>query len=176
MLKSQMTYNQKLEAFLENSNNAVINAFQRIDLRILLFILLCLNFLSFIPTSNEEAYLPLAKQFMDPGWMPNSFIFNEWAGNRLFFQYLTGFFLKYIEFEPFVFFARMLTFLLISIPLAAVLKTLQIKNLYLVVIIQIYLLHQNYFGREFIFGDFEAKSLAYIFVLAGVYFLCSWLI
>jgi len=103
--------------------------------------------------------------------MPNSFIFNEWAGNRLFFQYLTGFFLKYIEFEPFVFFARMLTFLLISIPLAAVLKTLQIKNLYLVVIIQIYLLHQNYFGREFIFGDFEAKSLAYIFVLAGVYFL-----
>jgi hypothetical protein len=158
---------------LQKINTVFAEAFEKIDLRILLFLLLCLNLLSFIPTNNEEAYLPLAKQFIDPLWMPHSFMFNEWPGNRLIFQYITGFFLKYCEFEPFVFFARMAVFLLISIPVAAIFKKLEIKNIYAILVFQIYLLHQNYFAREFIFGDFEAKSIAYIFIMAGVYYVLN---
>ena len=157
--------------FLTHFNSAVIRAFEKVDLRLLIFLLLCLNFLSFTLSSNEEAYLPLAKQYMNPGWMPNSFIFNEWPGNRLLFQYVTGFFLRYFEFEPFVFFARMAVFLFIAFPVAAIFKLLKIQNISVIIVFQIYLLHQNYFAREFIFGDFEAKSIAYIFVLTGLYYL-----
>jgi hypothetical protein len=164
---------KQIDANIQTINKAIIGSFEKIDLRILLFIILCINLLSFIPSNNEEAYLPLAKQFIDPSWMPHSFMFNEWPGNRLIFQYITGFFLKYYEFEPFVFFARMAVFLFISIPVAAIFKKLEIKNIYAILVFQIYLLHQNYFAREFIFGDFEAKSIAYIFVMAGVYYLLN---
>jgi hypothetical protein len=151
--------------------NPVILAFEKIDIRILVFIILCLNLLSFSLSTNEEAYLPLAKQYMDASWMPNSFLFNEWPGNRLVFQWIAGFFLRYVEFEPFVFIARMAVFALISLPVGAIFRKLGIKNILAIIVFQIYLLHQNYFAQEFIFGDFEAKSIAYIFVMAALYYL-----
>jgi hypothetical protein len=154
-------------------NSVIKSAFEKIDLSILIFLILCLNLLSFTLTPNEEAYLPLAKQFMDPSWMPHSFLFNEWPGNRLVFQWVSGLFLRYVDFEHFVFFARLTVFLLISIPVGAIFKKLEIKKIYAVIIFQIYILHQSYFAQEYIFGDYESKSIAYIFVMAGVYYLLN---
>jgi hypothetical protein len=168
-----MEFDQYFSSGIKTINKAITDVFEKADLRILVFIILCLNYLSFTLSSNEEAYLPLAKQFMDHSWMPDSFIFNEWPGNRLIFQYITGFFLRHFEFESFIFFARIAVFLLISIPVGAIFKKLEVRNIYVVLAFQLYLLHQNYFAQEFIFGDYEAKSIAYIFVLAGVYYLLN---
>ncbi len=149
----------------------VAGAFQKIDLRILIFVLLCLNFLSFQLTDNEETQLSLAKQFMDPSWMPNTFMLNEWSGNRLLYQIISGFFLRHMQYETLVFFGRMCIFILVSIPVAAILKKLEFKNLVALILFQFYLIHQNFFGAEFLFGDFEVKCMSYIFVMYGLYFL-----
>jgi len=170
---SLVDYRQDFRPGIFKINQNILKAFEKVDIRILLFLILCINFLSFTVSDNEEAQLSLAKQFMDHAWMPNSFSFNEWPGNRFLFQMLSGFALRYVEFEPFVFFARMLVFLFISIPLGAIFRKLGIKNIYALIFFQIYLLHQSYFGAEFIFRDYETKSLAYIFVLSGVYCLLN---
>jgi hypothetical protein len=166
-----MKYNQSIQSVIIEFNKSCISAIEKIDLKILIFVVLCLNFLSFHLTDNEETQLSLAKQFMDSGWMPNSFLFNEWPGNRLLYQIISGFFLRHVEFESLIFFGRLSIFLLISIPVGAIFKKLEIRNLYAIIAFQIYLIHQNFFGGEFIFADFEVKCIAYIFVMAGLYYL-----
>jgi hypothetical protein len=146
----------------------LFTAFEKADLRLMIFVLLCLNFLSFSLSSNEEAYLPLAKQFMNPDWIPNSFTFTEWPGNRLLFQFITGWLLKYLTFEQVAFGGRLLVFLIIAFPVGRLFRKLEIGNLPALLLLQFYLVRQNYFAGEFIFGDFEAKSLAYIMVFAGL--------
>jgi hypothetical protein len=146
----------------------VARFFEMTDSRLLVFILLSLNFLSFTLTSNEEAYLPLARQFMDPKWIPDSFTFSEWPGNRLIFQWFTGWMLTWLTFEQVAFAGRLLVFCLIAFPVGRLFKILGIGNLPAILILQFYLIKQNYFAGEFIFGDYEAKSLAYIMVLAGL--------
>jgi hypothetical protein len=148
--------------------NLVIALFEKADIRLLVFILLCLNFLSFSLTSNEEAYLPLAKQFLDPGWIPGSFTFSEWPGNRLLFQIIAGWGLKFLSFEQVAFFGRLLIFALISLPVGSIIKKFRIANLPFLIVFQLYLIRQTYFAGEFIFGDFEPKSFAYIMVFAGL--------
>jgi len=144
------------------------NSFGKIDNRLLIFLLLCLNYLSFKLTSNEEAYLPMAKQFMDPLWMPNSFSFNEWPGNRLIFQFIAGTALKYMTFEQVAFIGRLVVFMVIAFPVGKLFKLLHVNNLPAILLFQIYLIKQSFFAGEFIFKDFEPKSLAYIFVLTGL--------
>lgn len=146
----------------------LVDFFEKADLRLLIFILLSLNFLSFTLSSNEEAYLPLARQFTDPAWIPDSFTFTEWPGSRLLFQWITGWTLKILTFEQVAFWGRMVTFLFIAIPAGNLFKKLRIGNLAAILLLQLYLIKQNYFAGEFIFGDYEAKSLAYIMVLSGV--------
>lgn len=152
----------------EQFRNKLVISFEKIDIRLLFFIILCLNFLSFKLTSNEEVYLPLAKQFMDPSWIPHSFMFTEWPGTRYLFQCLAGFALKYLSFEQVAFTGRMLVFMIIVFPVGGFFKRLQITNLAAILLFQLYLLRQNYFAGEYIFGDFEPKSLAYIAVFAGL--------
>jgi hypothetical protein len=142
--------------------------FEKADLRLMIFILLCLNFLSFTLSSNEEAYFPLAKQFMDPRWIPDSFTFTEWPGNRVLFQYISGWALKFLSFEQLAFWGRLLVFGISAFPLARLFNKLKIGNLAAILLFQLYLVRQNYFAGEFIVGDFEAKSLAYIMILFGL--------
>jgi|WetSurMetagenome_2_1015567.scaffolds.fasta_scaffold36753_2 hypothetical protein len=173
---SQVTkgFNIELNQFsvsLESIYQYIIKFFEHIDIRILIFVLLCLNFLSFIPSDNEESYLPLARQFIDPGWIPNSFTFTEWPSNRLIFQFITGWFLKFLTFEQMVFWGRMVIFLAIAFPVGSLFKSLNIRNITALILLQCYLMKQTYFAGEFIFGDYEAKSVAYIMVFAGLYFL-----
>lgn len=148
--------------------NRLVTLFEKADIRLMIFILLCLNFLSFTLTSNEEAYFPLAKQFMDPNWIPDSFSFTEWPGNRLLFQWITGLMLHNLTFEQVAFGGRLVIFLFIAFPVGKLFKILQIGNLSALLLFQFYLIRQNYFAGEFIFGDYEAKSLAYIMVFAGL--------
>ncbi len=142
--------------------------FERIDVRLLVFILLCLNFLSFRVTGNEEVYLALSRQYMDPSWIPDSFMFTEWPGTRYLYQVMAGFTLKHLTFEQVAIGGRLLVFLIIAFPVGGLFKRLKIPNLAVILLFQLYLIRQNYFAGEFIFGDFEPKSLAYIAVFYGL--------
>ena len=150
----------------------VVDAIDRIDTRLFIFLLLCLNLLSFVPGDNEETYFALAKQYMDPNWIPHSFTFTEWVGTRFLFQHIAGFALRYLSFEQLTFWGRMANFLLYAFPLACIFRELRIRNSGILLIMQLYVMNvntQSFFGMEWIFGGFEGKTLAYVFVFWGLY-------
>ncbi len=125
---------------MKRITDILVTFFEKVDIRLLIFAVLCLNFLSLTLSSNEEAYLPLAKQFMDPDWIPHSFAFTEWPGNRLIFQFISGFALKYLTFEQVAFWGRLLVFLIIAFPVGGLFKRLQIGNLAALLLFQLYLI------------------------------------
>ena len=154
--------------------NSVINAVNQIDSRIFIFLILCCYLLSFIVQSNEEAYFALAKQYVDPSWIPGSFTLTEWVGTRFLFQTIAGYALQWLSFEQLSFFGRMFNFLLYAFPLALIFKELKINNIGILIFLSIFLLNTNiqaFIGDEWIFKGFEAKTLAYVLVFYGYYYL-----
>lgn len=156
--------------------DGIIGCINKIDSRLFIFVLLCLNLLSFQLYSNEEAYFPLAKQYINPDWIPNSFTFSEWVGTRFLFQNIVGIALKYFSFETVAFFGRLLNFLAFSFPLALIFKKFKISNIGIFVILQLFVLNtgmQAFFGQEWIFRAFESKTIAYVFIFYSLYYLFS---
>ena len=153
---------------MKRSIDHLVVFFEKIDIRLIVFLLLCLNYLSFTLSSNEEAYLPLAKQFIDPGWIKDSFTFTEWPGNRILFQLIAGWALKFISFEQVAFLGRLLVFTIIAFPVGGFFRRVKTGHLATIILLQVFLVRQTFFAGEFIFGDFEPKSLAYIMVFAGL--------
>jgi len=142
------------------------------DTRLWIVAVLCLFYAGFIPGGNEEQYLGLAKQFSDPSWIPGSDCFSDFAGTRVVFQYITGFFLHHFSFQQVVFWGRLINFIFLAFPLAAIIRRMKVTNLeFLFWFMIFYLPQQSFFAGEWIFGTFESKTIAYVFVLAALYFL-----
>jgi len=135
---------------------------------LLVFIVICGHLLSFSLATNDEAYFPLAKQFINPDWMPNSFVFGEWAGTRLLYQYLIGFALKFMSFEQLAFWGRLVTFIITTIPLTKLFKQFNFSNVTLLIALELFLIRPSWVGGEYIFGGTEAKTFAYIFILYAI--------
>ncbi|NOZ46700.1 MAG: hypothetical protein GXO79_07940 [Chlorobi bacterium] len=155
-------------SFLEK----VISKFNQVNPVFIIFSILCINKLSYDAFGGEEQYLALAREFINPDWIPGSFHLTEFAGTKLFFQLLIGPLLQIIDFNVFVFFARLISFLLLSIPLSKIFKHLQLNNVLVFIIIQLFLIgHQAFVGGEWIFKGFEPKTIAYIFVFYAFYYL-----
>ncbi len=147
-------------------------AFNRIDPRILVFVVLSVFFLGFRPAFNEEQYFGYAKAFINKNWLPGSFLFSDFPGGRLLFQYIAGFALKYLTFEQLTFFGRLFMYILFAFPVAAIARLLRINNVLLVFwLAALYIPQQSFIGGAWIFGGLESKSFAYLFVLWSLYFL-----
>lgn len=121
---------------------------------------------------GEEQYLAFAKQFMNPEWIPGSHCLTHPAGGNFCFQVIVGFLLKYISFENMAFWGRTVSFLLLALPMVKILKYLRLSNIEIgVLLLAFYIPHQSLYAGEWIFQDFEVKTLAYIFVLVAYYLL-----
>ncbi len=150
----------------------LISGFNHLDSRILIFLIISIYFLGFELIYNEEQYFGYAKAFMDSGWMTGSFLFTDFPGTRIIFQYITGWILRFTGFEMLAFFGRMLNFLLYALPIAALARHLRLNNILLVFwMAVIFIPQQSFFAGEWLFGGFEPKTLAYIFVLWSLVFL-----
>lgn len=133
------------------------------------FVLLSCNFLGFAVTGNEEQYFAFAKQYINPEWMPHSFILSDIAGTRILFNLLVGPLLQWVSFEQMAFWGRCVNFLLYALVLTNLLKKLDISNFASFFVLQVvYFGQQSLYGREWIFGSFESKTIAYVFLLHGV--------
>lgn len=145
-----------------NNQNAVL----------LLFLIVMASYAGVYLWGGEEQYFTFAKHFMDPNWIPNSKTISSPAGGNLAFQVLAGFLLKFISFKSLAFWGRAVNFLLLSIPLAKLLKHFRFSNIDIsFLILLIFLPHQSFFASEWIFQNLEEKSIAYIFVLFSYYYL-----
>ena len=150
--------------------NKIINLLEKLPLYILIWILLCIRFVDFQLIGNEEQYFAFARHYMDPEWIEGAFPLQDFTGTRVIFETVSGFILQFVSFEIFAFFGRILVFLLLSIPLAKIIKYLNIPNYIFLFIFSVYIFkNQALFAHEWIFMGIEAKSFAYIFIFYGLY-------
>jgi hypothetical protein len=137
---------------------------------LLVFLTICVTRLGIDLSGGEEQYLGFARHFFDPDWIPGSFTITEYPGTRLLFQWIVGPLLAIVDFEIFTFFARLINFFLLSIPLTLILRHLKIGLAETFVLIQLFVMsEQNLFGGEWMIKTFEPKSIAYIFVFYGIH-------
>lgn len=135
----------------------------------LIFGLLALNLLTFVPQTNEENYLLYAKQFADSDWIPDSFMATEFPGSRLLFETLFAQIIQLVGFEGTVFLGRLSAYFLLAIPLALIFRKLNFSNVKVLLLLQTFVLtKQSFYAGEWIFGGIEAKSLAYIFIFWAI--------
>src|SRR3972149_2349226 len=150
----------------------LINGIHRINTKLLIFIILCLVKLGFNLDGNEEQYLAFSKQFLNPGWVPNSVSLHDVPGTRILFQYIFGFLLQYFSFETVAFIGRLISYTLFADVFGKIFKQLNINNLSVLFIFSTVLLsYQSIFAGGWMFGDIESKVFAYFFVLYSIYFL-----
>jgi len=146
--------------------NFFAKTLERWDTRLLIFSTLCLNYLSLKLDENEEEYFAFAKYFMNPDWIPDASSVSDVPGTRIIIEAFIGLALKHLSFEQVAFIGRGIGALLISFPLARIFHRLRFSNLEVFFFIQLICLfpHQSFFGKEWIFGAFETKTIAYVFV------------
>ncbi len=151
----------------------LVNRVNRVDKRLLIFVLLFLNTLSLALGENEEEYFAFAKAFMDPAWIPGAKSVIDIPGTRILFDTAIGFALRYATFEQVALAGRCLIALLFAFPLARIFTKLRFTNLDSIFLLQFIcvLSHQSFFGKEWIFRSFETKTISYVFVFYSLYYL-----
>ena len=146
--------------------------FNRLDPVALIVVILSIFYIGFHLYFNEEIYFGFAKEYMDPNWIPGSTFFTDFAGTRILFQVVFGFILRFMSFEQFAFYSRLLGYVLLAFPVAAIAKHLRINNVVLVFWLTLFFIpQQNFYAGEWVFGGFETKIIAYVFVLWSIWFL-----
>lgn len=110
----------------------------------------------------------MAKHFIDPSWMQDSFSLNQWHGPNYIYWTIAGWGLKYLSFAQFGFITRLVNYLLHAIPLGKLLKKLKFSNLGVLLFLQIIFLYQDFLSGEWIWGGFEGKTMAYIFIFWSI--------
>ena len=164
-----------MEILLKRGINSLLQSaiqlIESVPRYLLICLLLMVGYLTFVPHSNEEQYLQLAKQFYDSDWIVGSSIFSEEPGTRLLFQYIAGFVLEWLSFEQTVFTLRLFLILAISFPVTRIYRHLRCTNTQILLHLAVfYLLNQSLFAGSWIFISAEAKCFSYVFVLAALYY------
>lgn len=149
----------------------VLDRIQQLRLEPLLFLLLIFNTVSLLLGENEEEYFAFARTLMEPGWIPGAHSVIDVPGTRIIFDTSIGFLLKYFSFEQIAVAGRSLLAFLFAFPLAKIFRRLRLDNISSLFLLQFICAfdHQSFFGKEWIFLNFETKALAYVFVFYSLY-------
>jgi len=140
---------------------------------LLIFIPLASLYLSFVPNENEEQYMQLAKQFVNPDWIYNSQNLTEFAGTRFIYQIILGSLLQYFSFEAVTLIFRLLLILLYSHVLSKLYNILAINKFQIFLHLAIFLIlfKQSFFAGSYILVSVEPKGFAYLAVLWSFYYI-----
>lgn len=137
----------------------------------LLIGLLFLNYVSSRLIGNEEHYLQLAQFFVDPSWVPNSFLLSDLPTHRIFFMWVAGPMVDVLGFYWTAAIGRAVLILIMVPALVRIFKTIPLSNAKWLILFQMVLLtNQSFFGQEWIFLAFEPKTLAYAALLWALVF------
>lgn len=123
---------------------------------------------------NEVDVLPLARQFVDPSWLPNDWYLNQPAGYRLLFLGMVGWLINTIGFLGTSIFGRLVCYALVATGLVGIAQCLRLRLPFLLVSIGLFVLPyrfdwgQGVIAAEWLVGGFEPKAMAYGFVLMAI--------
>ena len=149
--------------------NLVLERTPRISFLLILF---SIYYLDFIPNTNEENYLLLAKTFVNPGWINDPLLTSEYPGTRLLYQYIIGSVIKFFSFELVTVLFRTIFIVLFSLVLNKIYKLLNICNICIFIHLGLlFINNQSLFAGSWMFISIEAKGFAYVFVLLALYYL-----
>ena len=137
---------------------------------IFIFLCLALTFLSVRLNGNEEQYMQLAKQFVNPDWIYQSQNLTEVAGTRIIYQTIVGYTLKYISFEITKLLYSLLLIIGFSLCLSKIYKALSFKNLHFLFHLSIFVFFgQSFFAGSWMLISVEPKGFSYLFILLSFY-------
>lgn len=151
---------------------AAFDRFNRLPAWAVVFGALTLAFILLPVQSNENHYFSLAKAFMDPDWLPDSFVAREPAGTRLLFQVVFGALLRAFDFEVVLFIGRLTTYLFYGFALERLARALGLSNFALLFGLVPFFFQQRFFAAEWMFMGAEAKTFAYGFALLSLSAYC----
>ncbi len=141
---------------------------------IFMFATLAIAFLSPSLDANEEQYMQLAKQFVDPTWIPQSINLTEAAGTRILYQWIIGHALKFFSFEVTKLIFGLGLTVGFSIGLRKIYKLLSLGNHHFLVHLGLFLFfEQSFFAGSWMLISVEPKGFAYLFVLYSFYYLLT---
>ncbi len=124
---------------------------------------------------NEADVLPLARQHVQPSWIPGDWYLNQPESYRLLFETLAGWLILACGFLASSIIGRLVCYGLVATALVQIGAQLRLKFLPLVLAIELFILgtSQGVIASEWILGRLEAKSLAYGFVLLALWLLLA---
>ena len=137
------------------------------------FAFLCFGFLleDNMGAVNEVDVLPLARQFVNPDWIPQDWYLNQPIGYRFLFSGLVGWMASAWGFLVASIVGRLLCYALISLGLMRIGRHLRLGLPFLLLAIALFLYgwqDQGMIAKEWIVGGLEAKSVAYGLVLLAI--------
>lgn len=148
----------KLKTYINGANTTL-----------LIFAVLCLFYINFIVSGNEEIYLGWAKAYYNPNWIPNSFVYDHWVGHRYLFEIFFGFLLNHLTFELVVAIGRILAAGALAYSLAKLFKQIKFTNLESLLVVVVFIsCGQNILPGEFIFMSVESKVFAYPLIFLAI--------
>ncbi len=135
----------------------------------LFFSVLCLFYLNFGVSGNEEIYVGLAKSYYSPEWLPNSFVYDHWVSHRFVFETIFGFLISLFGFEAVVFFGRLLAAGAFAWSLARFFQQIKLSNLEALLVLVVFIKSgQELLPGEWIFMSLEPKVFAYPLVFLSM--------
>lgn len=123
---------------------------------------------------NEVHFLPLARQFADPDWVPKDWYYTEPAGYRLLFMAVFGYMAKTLGFLAASILGRLIGYTLIAAGLVFLSRRLNLSLVFLLLAAYFFLylnIYQGVVAQEWIINGIESKVLAYGFLLFGLGFM-----
>ena len=118
--------------------------------------------------NNEVNVLPLAKQYMDPAWVPGDWYLNQPPGYRMLFQMLFGKLIMIGGFLATSLAGRLLCYVLVALGIVRIGRRLDLSLPVLLTAVGLFLYNQSLAAGEELAGGLEAKSVAYGLILLAI--------
>ena len=120
---------------------------------------------------NEVDVLPLALQHIDPTWILGDWYLNQPAGYRLLFETFAGHLILAWGFLGTSIVGRLACYGLVASGLVLIGQTIKLRLPLLLLAVALFIINddQGAVATEWIVKGFEAKSIAYGFVLLGIW-------
>jgi Domain of unknown function (DUF6798) len=135
----------------------------------IIFGVLCLFYLNYGVSGNEEIYMGWAKSYFDPDWLPNSFVYDHWVSHRFVFEIIFGSLIYLFGMEPVVALGRLLAAGALAWSLARLFKQIKLTNLESLLVLVVFIsVGQNLLPGEWIFMSVESKVFAYPLVFLSL--------
>ncbi len=143
----------------------------------LIFLVLLLYAGQLAPNVNETHYLTKAKHFWNPNWCPDDLFLSSSFSHYLFYL-TTGWLTLFLSLEAYAWLGRILCWVGFSIGWYKLSQVFSNRpgRAFLGIILFLLLMDRFHLAGEWAIGGFEAKSIAYVFILFALekYFRQKW--